>query len=75
MCRRNADCSDGARIAVPMGESAASPLRAPVGGKMLRTIHEHAACRVYYHFQIGGATVFALEAPDAALEFEYGRNG
>ncbi|MGM9553010.1 MAG: tocopherol cyclase family protein [Faecousia sp.] len=54
--------------------SAAAPLRAPLGGKMLRTIHEHAACRVYYHFQIGGATVFALEAPNAALEFEYGRN-
>ena len=56
-------------------ESAAAPLRAPIEGSMLRTIHEHAACRVYYHFQIGGATVFSLEAPNAALEYEYEKNG
>ena len=63
------------QLTVQQLESAAAPLRAPLGGEMLRTIHEHAACRVYYHFQIGGATVFALEAPNAALEFEYERNG
>lgn len=62
------------QLTVKQLESAASPLRAPCSGKMLRTIHEHAACRVYYHFQIGGDTVFEREVPNAALEYEYAEN-
>lgn len=47
------------------------PLAAPVGGSMSRTIHETAACRVYFHFQENGRTIFELESPHASLEYEY----
>lgn len=47
------------------------PLRAPVGGAMTRTIHEHPACRVYYRFTDGDATLLEFEAPNAAFEYEY----
>ncbi len=47
------------------------PLAAPVAGKMSRTIHETAACRAYYHFQIKGKTVFEFASRRAAFEYEY----
>lgn len=47
------------------------PLAAPNCGAMVRTIHEHAACRAFYRFQKSGSTLFALEVPDAAFEYEY----
>lgn len=59
------------QLTVQRLERPGAPLHAPLGGKMLRTIHENAACRVYYHFQIGGTTLFAFEAPNAAMEYEY----
>ena len=52
-------------------EKTGRPLRAPAGGAMTRTIHEHPACRIYYRFQKDGETLFALEAPNAAFEYEY----
>lgn len=47
------------------------PLAAPVGGDMIRTIHESAACRAYFHYQENGETVFEFESDKAAFEYEY----
>ena len=47
------------------------PLQAPMGGAMIRTIHEHPSCKVYYHFTDDGVTLLELEAPNAAFEYEY----
>lgn len=47
------------------------PLQAPVGGAMTRTIHEHLAGKVYYHFTDGDVTLLELEAKNAAFEYEY----
>ena len=60
-------------LTVRQMEKAGRPLRAPAAGVMTRTIHEHPACRVYYRFQKDGETLFALEAPNAAFEYEYPR--
>ena len=54
----------------PQGQ-AGHPLRAPVGGAMVRTIHEHPSCRVSYHFEENGATLLEQDAPNAAFEYEY----
>ena len=68
--RQGAACLS-ARLLAP----AAQPLRAPAAGAMVRTIHEHAACRVFYRFQIGKNTLFALEIPNASFEYEYPDSG
>lgn len=47
------------------------PLRAPVGGAMVRTIHEHPSCKVLYLFGENGIPLLALDAPNAAFEYEY----
>jgi len=47
------------------------PLNAPSLGKMSRTIHESVSCRAYYRFRIGGETIFEVESPNAAFEYEY----
>ena len=47
------------------------PLQAPVDGAMIRTIHEHPSCKVYYRFTDDGITMLELEAPNAAFESEY----
>lgn len=52
-------------------EGTPQPLAAPTCGAMVRTIHEHAACRAFYRFQKGRTTLFAFEAPNAAFEYEY----
>lgn len=59
------------RLTVRLMEKKAHPLAAPVGGSMLRTIHETASSRAYYHFQDSGRTIFELEIPNAAFEYEY----
>lgn len=46
------------------------PLRAPVSGAMVRTIHEHPSCSVSYHFEENGTTFLELDAPNAAFEYE-----
>lgn len=46
-------------------------LRAPVSGAMIRTIHEHPCCQVYYRFEGNGLPLLELDAPNAALEYEY----
>lgn len=50
---------------------AGHPLRAPVVGAMIRTIHEHPSCKVYYRFTHKSDTLLELEAPNAAFEYEY----
>ena len=47
------------------------PLRAPVSGAMIRTIHEHPSCRVFYRLEEKGIPLLELDAPNAAMEYEY----
>lgn len=46
-------------------------LRAPLKGKMVRTIHESAACHARYRFRKGVTTVFDFETDRASFEYEY----
>ncbi|GFI45901.1 hypothetical protein IMSAGC019_01214 [Lachnospiraceae bacterium] len=52
-------------------EASGRPLKAPVRGDMVRTIHESASCRVFYSFRKEGAALFAFETDRASFEFEY----
>ena len=52
-------------------EEKGHPLAAPVGGRMVRTIHETAACRAYFHYQKNGKTIFEFETDKASFEYEY----
>ncbi|MGN0998885.1 MAG: hypothetical protein ACI4PO_04980 [Faecousia sp.] len=54
----------------PQGQ-AGHPLRAPVSGAMVRTIHEHPACRISYRFEENGVPLLDLDDPNAAFEFEF----
>ena len=47
------------------------PLKAPKDGDMMRTIHESAACRVYYRFCVRTGTLFCFETDRASFEYEY----
>lgn len=51
-------------------ERTGNPLKAPVKGNMIRTIHESAACRTFYRFQKGNHTLFAFETDMASFEYE-----
>ena len=52
-------------------EQSGHPLRAPVSGAMVRTIHEHPSCRVSYRFEENSVPLLELDAPNAAFEYEY----
>lgn len=52
-------------------ESKGRPLNAPVGGSMIRTIHESASCKAGYKFRIKGKTVFSFKTDKASFEYEY----
>lgn len=52
-------------------EESKRPLKAPVKGDMVRTIHESASCRAFYRFRKDGCTLFAFETDRASFEFEY----
>lgn len=54
----------------PPGQSG-HPLRAPVSGAMVRTIHEHPSCKVFYRFEKNGIPLLELDSPNAAFEYEY----
>lgn len=54
----------------PQGQSG-HPLRAPVSGAMVRTIHEHPSCKVFYRFEENGTPLLELDAQNAAFEYEY----
>ena len=47
------------------------PLAAPVSGDMKRTIRESPSCRVFYHYQEKGKTVFKVISEVASFEYEY----
>ncbi len=73
-------CNRSGEIAVRQGRlrltakllaEAPLPLAAPASGAMVRTIHEHAACRAYYRFEVQGGARFEFEASNAAFEYEY----
>ncbi len=38
---------------------------------MIRTIHEHPSCKVYYRLTHKSDTLLEPEAPNAAFEYEY----
>ena len=65
---RQGDYTFSARLV----EKNAHPLSAPVGGAMVRTIRESAACRAVYCLEKGSKTLFAFETDKASFEFEYG---
>lgn len=50
-------------------EQHAHPLKAPVNGKMSRTIHESAKCRAYYCFRKDGNVLFSFESEQASFEY------
>lgn len=47
------------------------PLSAPLGGKMVRTIHESASCTAYYKFSCNGVVLLEFTSERASFEFEY----
>lgn len=61
----------GFTLSVKPQKQSGYPLRAPVSGAMVRTIHEHPSCSVSYHFEENGTTLLELDAPNAAFEYEY----
>lgn len=58
-------------LEVRLVERKGQPLKAPVNGAMARTIHESAACRVFYRFRKHGRTLFVFETNQASFEYEY----
>ena len=52
-------------------EPSAHRLRAPVGGAMVRTIHEHPSCRAFYRLQKENKILFQQEVSNASFEYEY----
>ena len=61
----------GFTLTVKPQEQSGHPLQAPVGGAMVRTIHEHPSCKVSYRLDKNGNTLLELATPNAAFEFEY----
>lgn len=59
------------RLTVKQRDLKGHPLRAPLGGAMTRTIHEHPSCKVSYRFEERGTVLLDFEAPNAAFEYEY----
>lgn len=58
----------GCTLQVRLLDASPSPLRAPQTGRMSRTIHESAACRVRYTFRRDGATLFDVVLRHASYE-------
>ena len=58
-------------LTVTPQEQSGHPLRAPVSGAMVRTIHEYPSCKVSYRFEGNGVPLLYLDAPNAAFEYEY----
>lgn len=56
---------------VQLLEASNRPLKAPMKGNMVRTIHESASCRAFYRLRRKGSTLFAFETDRASFEFEY----
>lgn len=60
-----------ATLTIRPHDQSGHPLRAPVSGAMVRTIHEHPSCRVFYRFEENGIPLLETDAPNAAFEYEY----
>lgn len=58
-------------LEVRLLEKRGYPLKAPIEGKMTRTIYESAACRAFYQFRKEKRTLFAFETQRASFEYEY----
>lgn len=58
-------------LGVRLLETSGRPLKAPLNGDMVRTIHENVSCRAFYRFCKGDHTMFAFETGRASAEFEY----
>lgn len=58
-------------LKVRLIEAAGKALRAPVGGSMVRTIHESATCKAGYEFWIGEKQLFRTVTDQATFEYEY----
>ena len=58
-------------LEVRLLKASSRPLKAPKDGDMMRTIHESAACRVYYRFCVRTGTLFCFETDRASFEYEY----
>lgn len=56
------------RLEAELLEASAHPLKAPMAGRMARTIHEHARCTVRYRFFQSGHLCFDLTSPSASFE-------
>lgn len=56
-------------------ERRAHPLSAPVGGDMVRTIHESVCCRAAYCFKKDSKTLLEFETDRASFEYEFGGKG
>lgn len=65
------DCNTGGKEAEE--QEAEGSLRAPVGGDMSRTIHEHVRCRAGYRFRKGNEIDIKFESDKASFEYEYKR--
>lgn len=61
----------GLELDVRLLEQSGRPLKAPLKGDMVRTIHESASCRAFYRFCKGDCTLFAFETDRASFEYEY----
>ena len=58
-------------LTVRRQEQPGHPLHAPIDGAMVRTIHEHPSCRVYYRLESEHTVLLELDAARAAFEYEY----
>ncbi|HBG76112.1 MAG TPA: hypothetical protein DDW86_04040, partial [Clostridiales bacterium] len=54
-------------------EARGQPLKAPQFGNMSRTIHESAACRVYFHASDRQRVLFDFESSQASFESQLGK--
>lgn len=57
-------------LEVRLLEAPERPLKAPVKGDMVRTIHESVSCRAFYKFRKDGCNLFAFNTDRASFEFE-----
>ncbi|WZL77765.1 hypothetical protein QBE55_09405 [Eubacteriales bacterium mix99] len=56
-------------------EARGQPLKAPQFGNMSRTIHESAACRVYFHASDRQRVLFDFESSQASFESNWEKSG
>ena len=61
----------GFSLSVKPQEQSGHPLCAPVGGAMVRTIHEHPSCKDLYRFEENGIPLLKLDTSNSAFEYEY----